>query len=156
MRSTDRALARKQLDKRFNQIRSDDSLTRPPRGWVKAIRQALGMTTTQLATRLGVSQPRIIKIEKAEMEGSITLDSLKRAAQALDCQLVYALIPEKPLNEIVEDRARQLARERLAITGHHMALEAQSISPEDAKAQFEQLVSQIVEKAGSNLWKEER
>jgi predicted DNA-binding mobile mystery protein A len=74
------------------------------------------MTTAQLAKRLGVSQPRAIAIQKAEISGSITLDSLERAAQALDCRLVYTLVPKKPLEKLVEERAGALARKRLQVT----------------------------------------
>lgn len=154
MKSVERALARKQLDKRLNPLRHSDSLTKPPRGWVRAIRQALGMTTAQLAKRIGVSQPRAVEIEQAEKNGTITLNSLERAARAMHCKFVYAFVPQKPLQELVEGRAHVIAKERLAITSHHMALEAQPVSSEDEKAQFEQLVQQIVEKAGSDIWKE--
>lgn len=154
MRSSDRALARKQLDKRLDFLRSNDLLARPPRGWIRAIREALGVTTAQLAGRMGFSQPRAVEIEKAEKEGAITLDTLERAAHALDCRLVYAFVPRQPLQELVVERARLLARKRLSVTGHNMALEAQSVSNEDTKEQFEQLVRQLAEKAGSELWKE--
>lgn len=154
MRSEDRALARKQLDKRLNFLRSTDALTRPPRGWIKAIREALGMTTAQLARRMGVSQPRVVEIEKAEKTNVITLDTLERAARAMDCKLVYTFVPKKSLEQLVEDRARIIAKERLTITGHTMALEAQSVSAEDEKEQFEQMVRRIVDKAGSDLWKD--
>ena len=96
MRPNERASARRQLDKRLCLLNDTQSLARPPRGWIKAVREALGMTTAQLAKRLGVSQPRAVGIEKAEARGAITLDSLERAAQALDCRLVYALVPNKP------------------------------------------------------------
>lgn len=154
MRSEDRALARKQLDKRLNFLRSTDALTRPPRGWIKAIREALGMTTAQLARRMGVSQPRVVEIEKAEKSAAITLDTLERTARAMDCKLVYSFVPKKSLEQLVEDRARIIAKERLTITGHTMALEAQSVSAEDEKEQFEQMVRRIVDKAGSDLWKD--
>ncbi|MEX0901386.1 MAG: mobile mystery protein A [Pseudohongiellaceae bacterium] len=154
MRASDRAQARKQLDKRLDFLRSNDALARPPRGWIKAIREALGMTTAQLAGRMGFSQPRAVEIEKAEQKGAITLDTLERAARALDCKLVYAFVPRQPLQELVMERARRIARKRLSVTGHHMALEAQSVSDEDEKEQFEQLLRQIAEKSGSELWKE--
>ncbi len=155
MRSTDRTLARKQLDKRLDFFRSADALARPPRGWVRAIREALGLTTAQLAGRIGVSQPRVMEIEKAERTGAITLTTLERAAQALDCKLVYIFVPRKPLQELVAERARLIAKKRLSVTGHHMALEAQSVSEADEKEQFEQLLGQIIDKAGSELWKED-
>lgn len=155
MRPEDRAVARKQLDNRLDFLRDSDALMRPPRGWIKAIREALGMTTSQFAERMGFSQPRAVGVEKAEREGAITLDTLERAARALDCKLVYTFVPRKPLQELIEDRARSIARKRLSITGHHMALEAQSVSMEDHNEQLKQVVRQIVDKAGSDIWKEE-
>ncbi|VAX03953.1 hypothetical protein MNBD_GAMMA20-319, partial [hydrothermal vent metagenome] len=95
MRPKERAVARRQLDKRLNLLRDSESFVRPSRGWIKAIREALGMTTTQLAKRLGVVQSRTVAIEQAEAKGSITLNSLEKAANALDCRLVYALVPRK-------------------------------------------------------------
>lgn len=155
MRSNDRAEARKQLDKRLDLLRSIDAYTRPPRGWIKAIREALGMTTAQVAARMGVSQPRVVEIEKAEKAGATTLDTLERAAQAMDCKLVYAFVPKKSLVQLVEDRARIIAKQRMVTTGHYMALEAQSVSFDDEKEQLEQMVRQIVDKARSDIWKEQ-
>jgi len=155
MRYEDRASARRQLDKRLNIQSISDAFVRPPRGWIKAIREALGMTTAQLARRIGVSQPRVIAIEKAEKQGSITLDSLERAARALDCQVVYALIPKKPLNELVKERAQIVAEKRLQSTRHSMALEAQSVSKSDEKEQLRRLGERLIKKAGSGLWDDE-
>lgn len=155
MRPADRASARRQLDKRLSVLSDNDALTRPPRGWVKAIREALGMTTAQLAKRMGVSQPRAVTLEQAEARGAITLDSLERAAQALDCRLVYALVPRQPLDALVEERARRLAKKRLQATRHTMALEAQGVDSSDEIDQLERLVRQLVDKPGSGLWQEE-
>jgi predicted DNA-binding mobile mystery protein A len=154
MRPEDRATARRQLDKRLNQLWNTDSLMRPPRGWIKAIREALGMTTAQLARRLGVSQPRAVTIEKAEKEKSITLATLERAAHALDCRLVYTLVPTTSLDGLVADRARCLAKKRLETTRHSMMLEAQGVDTADEKEQFKRLVKQLIEKAGSDLWED--
>ncbi|MEQ1663259.1 MAG: mobile mystery protein A [Thiobacillus sp.] len=154
MRSSDRASARRQLDKRLSTPVRLEALARPPRGWVKAIREALGMTSAQLARRMGVSQPRVFTLEQAETRGAITLDSLERAAQALDCRLVYALVPRQPLDTLIEERARLLAKKRMMIASHSMALEAQGIDKGDENEQFRQLVRQITEKAGSGLWEE--
>ena len=154
MRPSDRASARRQLDKRLSTLGNIDVLTPPPRGWVKAIREALGMTSAQLAKRMGVSQPRVFTLEQAETRGAITLDSLERAAHALDCRLVYALVPRQPLNALIEERARLLAHKRLATASHTMSLEDQGIDKADESEQFSQLVRQITEKAGSALWEE--
>ena len=154
MRSKDRETARRQLDKRLNAMRNAEEFTRPQRGWVKAIREALGMTTAQLAKRLGVSQPRVVGIEQAEAKGAITLDSLERAAHALDCQLVYALVPRKPLDALIAERASRLATTRLNSTRHSMALEAQALDANDEDEQRKRLIRQLIEQAGSELWDE--
>jgi predicted DNA-binding mobile mystery protein A len=155
MRAQHRIIARKQLDKRLLPLSSVDSLARPPQGWIKAIREALGMTTAQLARRLGVSQPRIIALEKGEASGAITLETLARAAEALDCRLVYTLVPRKPLEALVDERAAALAKKRLGTTRHTMALEDQSVEAADETAQLERLTQQIVNQPGSKLWDEE-
>jgi len=155
VRASARATARRNLDKRLNSLRNSDALSRPPRGWVRAIREALGMTTAQLGKRIGVTQSRAVDIEKAEVAGSLTLDSLERAARALDCQLVYALVPRQPLDTLVEERARQLARQKLDSISHSMALEDQRVSESAEAYQLEDLVAQLLEQRGSNLWREE-
>jgi len=113
------------------------------------------MTTAQLARRIGVSQPRAVAIEKAEVEGSITLDSLERAAHALDCRLVYTLVSREPLEEIVKERAQRLARKRLESTRHSMSLEAQDVEESDEQEQLKGLIARILGKAGSELWEED-
>ncbi|MHB1098608.1 MAG: mobile mystery protein A [Burkholderiales bacterium] len=154
MRYADRASARRQLDKRLGFLSNTDALARPPRGWIKAVREALGMTTAQLAKRMGVSQPRAVTLEQAEARGAITLETLERAAQALDCRLVYALVPRQSLDSLVEERALMLARRRLEGASHTMALEAQAVEKGDESEQIKRIARQIAEKAGSELWTE--
>src|SRR5688572_19589898 len=86
-------------------------LQRPGRGWLRAIREALGVTTRQVARRLGIAQAAYVKAEANEATGAISLKQLRRIAEALDCELVYAIVPRRSLIETVEERATQLARE---------------------------------------------
>lgn len=155
MRPQDRALARRGLDKRLSPLRDSDDFARPPRGWIKAIREALGITTAQLGKRLGVSQPRVTEIEKGEVSETITLDSLQRAANALDCRLMYALVPRRPLETLIEERATKVAMRRLISTSHSMALEAQSVARDDEQEQLRQLVQKLMERSASSLWEDE-
>ena len=155
MRPEDRSTARRQLDRRLSSMQNMELFMRPPRGWLKAIREALGMTTAQLGRRLGVVQSRVVAIEQAEAKGTITLNSLEKAAQALDCRLVYALLPRQPLEDIVEQRASLLAKSRLKSTGHTMTLEAQGVDATDESEQLKRLIRQLVEKSGSKLWEED-
>ena len=153
MRPEDRALARRKLDNKLKSLTYLDAPARPPRGWLKAIREALGMTTAQLAGRLGVSQSRVVGIEKGEKEGSISLKNLERAAQALDCRFAYVLIPRKSLEDLVSDRALRLAEKQLESTRHSMSLEAQGLNKSDEKVQLELLAKRLTEKSVSRLWK---
>lgn len=155
MTPRERATARRLLDKRLSAISDQDALARPPRGWVKAIRESLGMTAEQLGRRLGVSKQRALALEKAEASGGVTLASLERAARALDCRLVYAVVPRKPLEALAEERARSRARRQLQATSHSMALEAQGVDAEDEQAQLEALARRLLEGPGSALWDDE-
>ena len=97
----------------------------PHRGWITAIREALGMSQADLARRLGVRASSVGKLENAERARTVQLDTLQRAADALDCDLVYALVPRRPLQEAVKAPRLELARPLLERTRHHMQLEAQ-------------------------------
>jgi predicted DNA-binding mobile mystery protein A len=154
MRPQERLKARRSLDKKLNSLTNSEISARPPAGWIKAIREALGMTTAQLGARMGVTQPRAVQIERAEKDRKISLESLERAAQALGCRLVYALVPHDSLEAQVRDRARLLAKRRLSSISHNMALEDQSISNEDEKAQLEHMIEKLLDAPGSRLWDE--
>jgi len=142
-----------QLDRRFQELKPWLALTtRPPHGWVKAIRQALGMTTGQMAKRIKVAQTRVSELERAEEHGSITLKSLERAAQALDCRVVYLLVPNRPLSDTLSDRAHALAEHRLAAVERTMQLEDQAVSDsENRKKAIQQLAEDLLRKPG-RLW----
>lgn len=152
MRAQERAIARRQIDKRLKSLQDEDVFARPPRGWIKAIREALGMTAQQLGRRLGVSQPRVVKIEQAEVSGGLTLETLERAARALDCRLVYVLVPKKPLAELARERAERLARKQIESTRHSMALEHQSVDASEEGAQIEALARELLASSSSELW----
>jgi predicted DNA-binding mobile mystery protein A len=142
------------LDKRFSSLRPLAKGARPPKGWLRAIRDALGMTTAQFARRLGVSQPRIIELEQSEVSGGVTLNTLQRAAEALGCRLVYALIPEKPLTETVSERAELIAERQLKAVEQTMRLEDQSVGdPTAAKDLRRQFVDQLLRRP-ARLWDE--
>src|SRR5260370_41435837 len=122
-----------QLDKRFSLLKPIARETRPERGWIRAVREALGMTTEQLGRRLGVSQARASYLEHAEVSGSITLKSLERAATALGCRVAYVLIPEKTLAETLRKRALAIADNQLNLVEHSMRLAGQGVSERSAE-----------------------
>ena len=142
----------RQLDRRFAAVRPLLVAARPPKGWVRAIRNALGMTTQQLARRIGVSQSRIPELEQAEVSGNITLKSLERAAEALGCRVVYALVPERPLAETLRAQAEGIANRQLAAVAHSMQLEDQAVQDKAVrKEQRDRLIEQLMLRP-ARLW----
>jgi len=150
----DTAPARKALDRRLAPLRPADAWSVPSRGWARAIRDALGMTTAQLGRRLGMTQSNVVRLEQAEARQAITLQSLDRLARALDCTLVYALVPNRPLEQTVRDRAAVIAARHQRAAGHSMRLEDQGIDRAEEDAQTEALVRNLLAGTPSRLWDE--
>jgi predicted DNA-binding mobile mystery protein A len=128
------------LDERCKELGPVTRYSPPLRGWIKAVREALGITTAQLAKRLGMKQPSVVAIEQSEAKGTIELATLRRVAEALDCTVVYALVPNKPLETTIRDRARAFGRRRRGPVEHSMLLEDQRVRGKDAEAQLDEIV----------------
>ncbi len=141
-----------QLDRNLAAWQAVRTSGRPPLGWAKAIRQGLGMTALALGRRLGISQAGVAKLEKAEAEDRITLGSLRKLAEALNCEVHYALIPREPLESMIKNRAIELAKERLSMVSHSMALEGQQVSGQDRDKQVEFLALEILARPRRDLW----
>jgi predicted DNA-binding mobile mystery protein A len=150
----DRKLARRRLDERFVQLRTLADAPRPHRGWIRAIRDALGMSATEMAQRMGVIQQNVFQFEKSETNDRIQLRTLRRAADALNCDLVYVLLPRTSLEEAVKAQARRKAERILDPVAHHSRLEDQSLSPDQIQAQLDELADKFVDRRG--LWLEPR
>jgi predicted DNA-binding mobile mystery protein A len=148
------SLGRWALDTQLKPLRDMEPLIRPSRGWIKAIREAIGMTTGQYAKRLGVSQPRVAALERAEADGVVTLKSLRQAAEALDCDFVYALVPRKTLEQVVKDRAREVAERQLARTDQTMRLENQAVSKAGMVRARDELAAELL-RSDRRLWADE-
>jgi predicted DNA-binding mobile mystery protein A len=125
MKTNDRKRARDRLDERLAPLKPLHRFQPPPKGWVRAIRDALGMSGVQFARRLDVQPPSVTNLEASEESGAIQLKTLRRAAEALDCTLVYALVPNDSLDRAVRTRARKIALRELGRIAHTMKLEAQ-------------------------------
>ena len=149
-----KALARKHLETRLAPLRERPELARPPRGWIRAIRDAYGMTTRQLAKRMGKSQSVIVEMEKGEARDSLTLATLRNAAEALDCTLVYALVPNAPIEELCRKRARMVASQRLSRASHSMALENQGLDSQAQERERERLIEDLLRGSPARLWDE--
>tara|TARA_R110002096_G_scaffold363901_2_gene556999 strand:- start:115 stop:576 length:462 start_codon:yes stop_codon:yes gene_type:complete len=137
MTASRKAVPRQRLDQRFSSMTPESRYRPPPKGWIRAIRDALGMSGAQLGQRMGVKAQSVTDIEKSEAAGTIQLKTLRRVAEALDCVVVYALIPKSSLEDMVRTRAREIARKELARIAHTMDLEAQGLSQEEREEQIE-------------------
>lgn len=149
MKTEIRIRARDRLDEKLGAIKPIERFAVPPKGWIRAIRDAIGMTGPQLGRRLGMTAQGIVSLEKSEAHGKIQLSTLRRAAEAMDCILVYALIPKTSLKEMVDRRARELALRALKRVSHSMALEDQRVDRD-----FEVRVQTYIETAlrDRDLW----
>ena len=125
---------------------------RPKSGWVRAIRDSLGMSASALARRLGMTHAGVRKLENAEALDVITLASLRKLAEALDCEVQYVLVPRTSLKQQIQDRAEVVARERLRPISHSMALEDQAVAESFNQAQFEMTVKDLLEGSRRELW----
>jgi predicted DNA-binding mobile mystery protein A len=138
MRNEFRNLRLKQLDRALEPYHAARKAPRPSKGWIRTIRQALGVSSGELARRLGTSRQFPLQLEKGEAEDRITLKSLRAAANALDCDLVYALVPRTDsMQELIENRARAEAKNRVLGVEHSMALEDQAVGRIDEAVEAE-------------------
>jgi len=144
-------IARRRLDERLQNINPRE-IPRPHRGWIRAVREALGMSTTELGRRMGISQQSVVDLERSEGRSTIQIDTLERAAAAMECELVYAIIPRTSFEEIIQTRAHDKALQQLAAVEHHSRLEDQSISDADMEAQINEAAAALIDRRG--LWRD--
>ena len=152
MKTDIRHKARHRLDERLAPLKPEDRVKVPPRGWIRAIRDALGMTGVQFAKRLKVSPQSVDALEKSEANGSVKIETLRRAAEALNCTLVYALVPNTSLEAAVRDRARSVALRDLGRVAHSMKLEAQGTGEADLDARIDAYVRDTLR--DRDLWEQ--
>ena len=149
-----RRAARRTLDRRLVQVRAARQDAAPPHaGWVHAIRESLGLSSGELGRRMGTVGSSVLRLEAAERDGRVRLDTLRRAADALNCDLVYALVPRRPLEEMVTGRARLKAASLLASVDHMMLLEDQQVAPGTADEQADEQAALIAD--GPGLWSDD-
>lgn len=146
-----RAQSRRRLDQRFGRHGDFADLAPPPQGWVRTLRDSLGMTSGDLARRMGVHPSRISAIERGERERTLKLNTLTRVADALNCDLVYALVPRTSLNGMVADQARRSAVKHVRSVMAHSRLEDQEVTPDDLEAQIADLAAEFRQRR--DLWR---
>lgn len=149
----DKKLIREQLSQKLEKLKSLRKLTVPSVGWIKTIRESLGMTTYDLAERADIDQSRISRIESAESRGEIKLSTLKNIADALGVQFVYGFVPEEDLEQMVREQAKKIALKRMDRLNHTMKLEEQNLDEKERKKALEDLVEKILVEDPQNFWR---
>ena len=152
MKSSKLQRIRSRLDERLALLKPTDRFDPPTRRWIRAIRDALGMSGVQLARRLNIRPQSVEALERSEADGTIQLKTLRRVAEALDCTLVYALVPKETLEVSVHKRAKKIALRALRRASHSMKLEAQETSDAKREEQIETYIRDVVRER--EIWNE--
>ncbi|MDP5020599.1 MAG: mobile mystery protein A [Rickettsiaceae bacterium] len=144
-----RKLTARQIDK---QVRPFKNFIVPSIGWIRTIRKALGINTRQLGEKTGVSGERIVRIEADELENKLTMATLQKMAEAMNCKFVYAFIPDDNLDKIIERAARDKAKAQMDRISHSMALEDQKTESKELKEQIDILTEEYLRGNLKNIW----
>lgn len=148
----DKKLIRKQLDMKLEKLKPLLKMTMPTGGWIKAIREGLGLTLEELGNRVDLDRSRVYRIEQAEVNGNVKLSTLKKMAEGLGVKFVYGFVPEQDLEEIVRQQARKIAKKRLSRIDHSMKLERQGVSNEEQQEALNDLTDKILVEEPKNFW----
>lgn len=148
-----RKLLIEQLDQKLQPFLESSTVLVPERGWVNTIRTALHMTMAQLGAKLNITRQGVKRIELSEANGTITLNSLKDVATALDLKLVYALVPKNgTINDLIQKKADQLAKKIVLRTNQNMKLENQGIGDDKIAKTIKELADEIKREMRKSLW----
>jgi len=147
-------LVRDQYRSKIDQL-VDFNVIRPKEGWIRSLRKALGMSSPQLAKRLNISRSQASQMERMEIEDRITLKQLRRVANSLGCDLVYALVPHKSVNDMVRDQARLKAQQLVSKTDVQMRLERQQLSREKLQDEIGFETERLMREMPRDLWEGE-
>ena len=142
-----------QIDAALEAVKQCISSTRRPRyGWLRAIREGLGMPGSALARRLNVSAPSVLMMEARERDDRISLKTLREAADAMDCDLHYFVVPRKTLAATIHSQAELIAKKKLQKVAHTMALENQPMSPDAVLASIDEQVDGLIANRPRDFW----
>jgi len=127
---------------------------KPPKGWIKVLREGLGMPASYLSRVINVEQSTIKRYEEAEASGAISLKTLQKVADAMGCDLKYALVPKVPLPQVIEERAQAVAEVRMKTLTHTMALEGHSTLEEEWATLVADQAKALINGSRLDLWRE--
>lgn len=148
-----RILLIEQLDQKLKPFLETRMVLVPERGWTNAIRTTLNMTMAQLGTKLNITRQGVKRIEESEVNGTITLNSLKDVANAMDLKFVYALVPKnETIDDLINKKAEKLAQKIVLRTNQNMKLEDQGIGEKKINKTIKDLANEIKREVRKSLW----
>ena len=140
-------------DRKLTVFKSAENEIIPSRGWLNVVRTALNMTLQQLGGRLNITAQSAKDVELREAAGTITINRLREAAQAMNMKLVYGLIPmDGSIEKMIEKRALTLAREIVLRTSQSMKLEDQENSSERIEKAIKEKSREIIDELPRYIW----
>jgi predicted DNA-binding mobile mystery protein A len=145
---------RRTLDRRLAPMLAVGATPPPRSGWVRAVRESLGLTAAQLAQRLRVTATAIVDLEKREPLGKVSLETLERTVRAMGCRLVYGVVPAAAdsFDAMVDAQALRAATRLAKRTTHSMHLEKQDVEGDETEAQVNDLARALKDKLSSTMW----
>jgi predicted DNA-binding mobile mystery protein A len=148
-----KSLQIQQLNTKMLAYASLQKVAPPPTGWIKAIRNAIGMSMLQLGNRLSITKQSVQDIERREKDGSVTIKALREAARALDMQLVYGFVPnDGSLELLIERKAKELATQIVMRTNNTMKLEDQENTKQRIEKAIQERTTIIKTEMPKTLW----
>jgi predicted DNA-binding mobile mystery protein A len=149
----DKKLLREQLDKKLEPLKVLAKSGMPENGWIKAIREALGMSTSDLGKKVGIDQSRISRLENSEKDGNIKLSSMQKIAQGLEMEFIYGFVTGGKLEKMVREQAHKIAVERMKRLNHTMRLELQELSNNEKERALKDMIDKILIDKPKDFWK---
>jgi len=147
-----KTIVRQQYQRIVDNAASHAGLQTPLEGWLRTVRNALGMSGAQLARKMGVTRARVAQAERAERSGGITLKSMQATAEAMGCRFVYAIVPPERIEDIIMAQARKKAMAVVGTASKHMALENQTLPNDKIAQEVERLTQEIAREMPPDLW----
>lgn len=142
-----------QLDQKLQPFYESSKVLVPERGWINTIRTTLNISLAQLGNKLNITRQGVKRIEESEAKGTITLNSLNEVAKVLDLKLVYALVPKnESINDLIQNKADQLAQKIVFRTNQNMKLEGQGIGDDKIAETIKELANEIKREMRKSLW----
>lgn len=153
MINLNRKLMLEQIDKKMQKFALIEDSDLPPKGWIYSIRTALNMSLVQLGRRLKKTAQSVKEIEERERDKSLTLKRLIEVANALNLKFVYGFVPiDSPLENLIEKRAAEVAREIVLRTSQTMSLEDQQNSGTRLQKAITDRAEKIKQEMPKYLW----